>query len=286
MAEQTPDRPAWGAWLKTIAGFVAPTTLLTGLLLFFGSGYTDAFYEYFGIDAATLSFSTQDFLLRSARPLYMPVGVTLAIGLIGAVGYISISAMGNSRPALPRYLRGVSLALIVCGIALFIVGLLAGLNVWSAEALAIPLLLGGGLVLVVYGRTLRFKSTGHRYPGEVPALAIVAAMISLCSFWAVQVYAQESGRYDAEYLTRHLWLRPEIVVDMAERLYLAPGHAQETALPEGGAAQHFKFRYTGLRLLAQSGNRMFVIPKGWTPARGTVMILPADTSVRVAFRPG
>lgn len=286
MEEQDSAHPQWGAWLKTIAGFVAPTTLLTGLLLFFGFAYTDSFYEYFAIDPATLGFSTQDYLLRSARPLYMPLGATLAVGLVGALGYSWISTVDTSRTGALRNLGRGSLVLIVCGTMLFVLGMLGGFQVWPAGPLDTPLLLGGGLVLVVYGRVLHLKSTGHPFPGEMKALFIIAALISLCCFWAVQAYAQSSGQHDARNLARHLWLRPAVVVDTPERLYFGSAPVRETALPPAGSAQKYKYRYRDLRLLAQSENRMFLIPDGWTPTRGAVMLVPADGTVRIAFRPG
>ncbi|MEW2030679.1 hypothetical protein AB0901_09195 [Streptomyces roseifaciens] len=288
MEEQRTSRPPWGAWLKTIAGFVAPTTILTGLLLYFGFAYTDALYEYFGIDAATLGFSTQDYLLRSAGALYMPVGITLATGLLGALGYLCVTSLIRSRPALAPLLTRVSMALTAAGFLLFVLGMLGGFAVWRAGALDTPLLLGGGLVLVLYGRVLQIKCASRAYPyaREATALVLIAALIALSSFWAVNAYAQQHGRSDARYLARNLWLRPEIVVDTAERLYFRHTNVQEAALPDGGPKQRFKFRYHGLRLLAQSNSRMFVIPDGWSTRQGSVMILPADDSVRVAFRPG
>ncbi|WHM38132.1 hypothetical protein [Streptomyces sp. BPTC-684] len=287
MEEQpTPTRPPWGAWLKAVAGFVAPTTLLTGLLLFFGFAYTDSLYEYFGIDPATLGLSTQDYLLRSAGALYMPVGVMLAAGLVGALGFAWVSSLGDSRPGPVRRMGQVSVVLIACGAALFVLGMLGGFQVWLAGPLDTPLLLVGGLLLVVYGRALHLKTTGHSFPGELKALAIVAALIALSSFWAVQAYAQTHGYDDGRYLARHLRLRPAVVVDTPERLYFGAARVQETSLPEAGPTQKYRYRYRGLRLLAQSGNRMFLIPDGWTRTRGAVIMIPADGSVRVAFRPG
>ncbi|MDJ0340099.1 hypothetical protein QMK19_06120 [Streptomyces sp. H10-C2] len=262
--------------------------MLTSLLLYFGFAYTDALYEHFGIDAATLGFSTQDYMLRSAGALYMPLGTTLGVGLTGVLGYYCVSSLGRSRPRLTPYLSWGCLALTGCGIALFTLGMLGGFQVWPAGALDTPLLLGGGLLLVVYGQILHVKANGRDYPvaREVAALAIVAALISLSSFWAVNAYAQEHGRSDARYLADNLWLRPEIVVDTAERLYFQHADVKETSLPEGGPGQRFRFRYQGLRLLAQSNNRMFVIPEGWRADQGSVLIIPTDANVRVAFRPG
>ncbi|WP_371653365.1 MULTISPECIES: hypothetical protein [unclassified Streptomyces] len=287
MEEQpTPARPPWGNWLKAVAGFVAPTTLLTGLLLYFGFAYTSSFYGYFGIDLATLGLSTQDLLLRSAASLYMPLAVALAAGLAGALGLAWVSSVGDARPGLVRHLGQAGVGLAVCGGALFVLGLLGGLQVWPAGPLDTPLLFGGGLLLVVYGRTLHLKTTGHPFPGELKALVIMAALIALSCFWAVQAYAQTHGRDDGRELARNLWHRPTVVVDTAEQLYFGAAPVKESALPAGGPAQKYKYRYRGVRLLAQSGNRMFLIPDGWTRTRGFVIMVPADGAVRIAFRPG
>ncbi|MFF1479875.1 hypothetical protein ACFVYD_20380 [Streptomyces sp. NPDC058301] len=283
--EPTPARPPWGSWLKAVAGFVAPTTLLTGLLLYFGYAYSSSFYGYFGIDLATLGLSTQDLLLHSAAGLYMPLAVALAAGLVGAVGLAWISSLGDARPGLVRRLGHVGVGLVVCGGALFVLGMLGGFQVWPAGPLDTPLLFGGGLLLVVYGRTVHLKTTGHPVPGELKALVIVVALVALGCFWAVQAYAQTHGRDDGRELAGHLWHRPTVVVDTAERLYFGAVPVKETSLPAGDPAQKFKYRYRGLRLLAQSGNRMFLIPDGWSRTRGIVMLVPADGSVRVAFRP-
>ncbi|MFE2562046.1 hypothetical protein ACFXGT_39785 [Streptomyces sp. NPDC059352] len=47
---------------------------------------------------------------------------------------------------------------------MFVLGVLGGFAVWRAGAMDTPLLIGGGLVLVVFGRALSFKLTGADYP--------------------------------------------------------------------------------------------------------------------------
>ncbi|GAA0627285.1 hypothetical protein [Streptomyces crystallinus] len=285
MEEQpTSARPPWGNWLKAVAGFVAPTTLLTGLLFYFGYAYTSSFYGYFGIDIATLGLSTQELLLRSAAALFMPLAVALTAALVGALGLGWVSSVGDARPGLVRRVGQAGVGLVVCGGALFVLGLLGGLQVWPAGPLDTPLLCGGGLLLVVYGRTLHLKTTGHPFPGELKTLALVVALIAVSCFWAVKAYANALGRDDGRELARNLWHRPTLVVDTAEQLYFGAAPVQETSLPADGPGQKYKYRYRGVRLLAQSGNRMFLIPDGWTRTRGFVVMVPADGTVRVAFR--
>ncbi|MCZ4099373.1 hypothetical protein C8250_001905 [Streptomyces sp. So13.3] len=204
------------------------------------------------------------------------------------LAYYLVASLGRSDAPTPPYVRWASLAVIACGLLLFLVGLLCGFDVLYAGSLGTPLFLGGGLVVLMYGRLLLVKISGGRYPvlREKAALAIVAALIVLSSFWTVNIYAQDHGKSDAAYLTDRLWLRPQVVLDTTERLYFQYPGVQETVLPEGTPQQHFRFRYRGLRLLAQSGDRMFIIPQSWTVDRGNVLIIPLDANVRVSFRPG
>jgi hypothetical protein len=44
-----------------------------------------------------------------------------------------------------------------------------------------------------------------------------------------------------------------------------------------------RYRTTGLRFLVRSGGRMFLLHDGWTPQRGTVIVLPDNEQVRWQF---
>ncbi|GGY21221.1 hypothetical protein [Streptomyces tanashiensis] len=291
MAEGEPEddgsgkRP-WADWIVTLTTLIAPTTFIGALLLYFGVAYTDALYEHFGIDAATLGFSTQDYALRSASALYMPAGTALTVALAGVLIYYAARALGSRNTRLPAGRRLSPYALSVCGLVLFALGLLGGLEVWDAGAMDTPLLLGGGLVLIVYGRVLALRLAGTPYPvaRERIALALVAALVGLCSFWAVHAYAKQHGDDDARYLARNLWLRPAVTVDTAERFYFPPRQVRETVLPVAGPPQRFRYRYEGLRLLAEANGRMFLIPDNWAEKGGNVLVVPANNAVRVAFR--
>src|SRR5205814_9746584 len=68
--------------LQLISLVVAPTTLLTALLYYFGWLSTNRFSRYFGIDPSTIGFSTQDYLLRAIAPAFGPLIVLAASGLL------------------------------------------------------------------------------------------------------------------------------------------------------------------------------------------------------------
>ncbi|MFI1655405.1 hypothetical protein ACH4ZU_10925 [Streptomyces sp. NPDC020472] len=288
MAEADSDSGtrSWGNWVTTFATLAAPTTFIGALLLYFGFAYTDALYAYFGVDAATLGFSTQEYALRSAGALYVPAGAALTVALAGVLVYYAARTLGDRGAPPPPWGRPVAYAVSACGLVMFALGVLGGFAVWGAGAMDTPLLIGGGLVLVVFGRALSFKLGGADYPvaRERLALALVAALVGLSCFWAVHAYAKQHGTDDARYLARRLWLRPAVTVDTAERLYFPPRQVRETPLPVAGAPQRFRYRYEGLRLLAEVNGRMFLIPEDWARTGGGVLVVPTDGAVRVAFR--
>ena len=214
--------------------------------------------------------------------------MVLCIALVGVLAAYLVSAASRTGPATARRVRRGCLALMLLALPVFVLGVLAGCRVLDAGPMGTPLLLGGALLLFVYARVLSVKSTGARYPfaRERAAVAVLAALIALCSFWAVGAYAHHKGRTDARMLAGNLTLRPAVVVDTTERLYLQWPGVDERALPGADTGQRFRYRYRGLRLLAQSANRMFLIPDRWTWNDGNVLILPMDANTRVAFHPG
>ena len=249
--------------IKLIAGVVAPTTLLTALLYYFGFVATDSFYEYFGVDAATLQFASPDYLMRSVGALYVPIAAILFLGLTLVWAYPMISGFldrHESRADVRWALRAV-LVVGVLAIAYSLVAILWP-DTLPNSALGTPLLLAFGLSLVCYLRLIRRMRRAAGDPAgpmrmtrrDVAALGLVLALMVVTGFWAANSYAQSYGRGQAIELSQNLARRPAVVLDTREQLFLTslPG-VQVTTLPVASPDQTFHFRYTGLRLLAQSG---------------------------------
>ncbi|MFF2542777.1 hypothetical protein ACFVUY_09440 [Kitasatospora sp. NPDC058063] len=235
-----------------------------------------------------IGFATQDVLLRSSPALYVPAGVALCGALVGALGYHVATRAAEGGTVGARTVRRACSAVAVLVVPLLLLGFLAGFEVFDAGPMGTPLLIGGGLLLAVLARLLYVRGTGAPYPltGERAALGISVAIAVLCAFWAVGGYAQQKGTADAEQLARHLYRRPAVVLDTPERLHLGWSGVRETALPGVEPGERFRYRYEGLRLLAHSGGRMFLIPHTWTWETGNGLIVPFDETVRVAFHPG
>ncbi|RKT19338.1 hypothetical protein BX285_3794 [Streptomyces sp. 1114.5] len=286
--EERPAASPWSGWIATLTGWIAPTTFVTAMLFFFGYAYTNSLYSYFGIDAATIGFSTQELLLRSSSALYLPAGVVLSGVLVAALAIPLVSGRARRSAGSSRVLRRVCLALVLPVAALLVLGLLAGIEAIDAGPMGTPVLIGGALLLALLARLLNVRGTGAAFPaaGERAALGVTVAIIALCAYWAVGSYAQEKGEADAEQLSHNLHLRPAVVLDTSERLSLGWSGVRETPLPAAEAGAHFRYRYEGLRLLAQAGGRMFLIPRQWTWETGNVLVLPVGADVRVAFHAG
>src|SRR3954447_26827251 len=71
----------WPAAISSISSVVAPVTLLTALLFYFGYASSRAQYDYFGIDVDTIGLSTQDYVMRSPPPLLTPLLTLVLLGV-------------------------------------------------------------------------------------------------------------------------------------------------------------------------------------------------------------
>src|SRR5215471_16050550 len=88
---QTPDPPGRSAehtsalppqLAKILGGVVAPTTLLTALLYYFGWSHAYWFCNYFGVNSTVLGFTTTDYLMRSVDALFVPMTVAASGALL------------------------------------------------------------------------------------------------------------------------------------------------------------------------------------------------------------
>jgi hypothetical protein len=101
----------------------------------------------------------------------------------------------------------------------------------------------------------------------------------------VSNYAGVVGRGYALELARTVPARPRATVFSATPLGIqAPGvHEQQLTVDPAAGKEAVRYRTTGLRFLVRSGGRMFLVHDGWTPQRGTVIVLPDNDQVRWQF---
>src|SRR5512142_491364 len=56
---------------KVFGGIIAPTTLLTGLLFYFGRSRSAGYYRYFHVNSTVLDLTTNDYLFSGIDGLFV-----------------------------------------------------------------------------------------------------------------------------------------------------------------------------------------------------------------------
>jgi CDP-diglyceride synthetase len=262
-------------WVNFAAGIVAPVTLLTGLLFYFGYVSARSQYEYFGIDVDTIGLSTQDYVMRSPAPLPAPL---LVIALFAVAGLLLHRAI-HPTVAGVRRATWVAVVVLVLGVAALLASRLIGsLPYYGIVA---PAVIGLAAAALAYLSYLRRKLDPEVGTQRV-LIGLLAVVTVACAFWATATTAQYTGRGLAKSDARHLDRFPVVILDTKEKLALRLPGVEETAL-RAGAGQTFHYRYRGLRLLIVGQNRMFLVPRHWT-ASNTTVVVPLDDSIRVQFQ--
>lgn len=270
--------------LRLVAGVVAPTTVLSALLYYFGYVTTLAQYAYFGVDVDMAGLTTADYLLRSAAAVYVPFGAVFLVSLVAVWAHLAVRRVLDAGHR-ARAVRAGTTAVAALGLLLVGRGVLGVVvpGVSRAEAPGVsPLSLAAGVVLLAYARWLSRRAatrdgrTTATSPWvELVSAGLVAGLVVLSLFWAANSFAAAYGRGRAISLAERLHTRPAVVIDTTERLYLALPGVQETVLPTD-TDQVFRYRYRGLRLLLQSRTGMFLVPDTWQPADGTTLVVPNE----------
>jgi hypothetical protein len=280
--------------LEFVALVAAPTTIVTALAFFFGWTETNARALYFGIDASALGFSTQDYLMRSADALFVPLAALLVLALLVILldTVVTRDAAGGRRHAL----RAAALAAVVVGVVLFTIGVAAVFATlpFSPHYLFPSASSGLGVALLAYGLHLlgRLSPSGHWlrgiFPSSRPGLAVVGTLagllIVLSAFWTASEYAKALGRGRAKDLAAALDSRPRVAVFAPRRLLIAGPGVTEKKLSARDAA--YRYRYAGLRLLVRSDGKYFLLPKDWSTSAGAAIVLPDSAALRFEFRAG
>jgi len=277
-AEASPGNLAriWGV----VGNVIAPATLVSALLFYFGYVSARAQFAYFGVDVDTLGFSTQEFVMRAPQPLLVPTLVLLVVTAAlawgnGAARRRLDAAPGRSARWWLVVLRTVGAVLVVVALALLLGYPLVGW--WPAYPLVTPVLLGLGAGLLARGVTwARGTSRSERTAVVLLVLVVVASV-----FWLTATLAQWSGTGQAKALARDFTMLPAVVVDTAEQIFPGDPAIVETAFPPA-QGQTYRYRYRGFRLLAEGGGRLFLVPERWSPS-GSTFVFGFDEA-RVRFR--
>ncbi len=275
MTEEERASTSWDRWYGIATSFIAPATFISALLFYFGYVSSRAQFAYFGVDVDVLGFDTREYVMRSPQALLVPALVLLVAGA-ATVALLAGVRTGRVGPRATRRLALVGG--VLGGVGLLLVFLYAWVGDWLWYPLVTPLVItvGVGLVAVV-GRQ-------RGLPSGVVVFLVLVAVVS--TFWATATLAQWTGRGIARTTARNLDDLPAVVLDTTESLYLKDGVTDERTLPDKGPVpegQKYRFRYYGLRLLVQSGDRMFLVPDPWTASGSTLVFDMSDVRIKYRF---
>ncbi|TQM43062.1 hypothetical protein [Pseudonocardia cypriaca] len=291
---------------KIVGQLVAPTTLVTVLLIYFGWVRTSVIYEVFGISYSTLGLTVDDLLFRSVSTTFTPVALVLLLMVVVRPAHILTVRLLRTNSFTERL---VPLLVSIGGALATAIGLLGFTRVvqYSVEWPLVPIGLGLGLLLLSYGAALRGTTRsevaaepasrsgaadaevgsagGSRTPvpngHDLLQRVALAAVVLLSAFWALAVFAQLNGISAAEQIARQPRSLPGVVIYASNRLHLSGPGILESPLHSDAEAT-YRFRYDGYRLLLRSNEKYFLLPLRWRPGARAV-VLADDASLRVEF---
>jgi len=281
-------------YLSLGASVVAPITIISALLFYFGYVSSRAQYKYFGVDVDTIGLSTQDYVMRSPQPLLVPLLVLVMIAVALVALHLWVTAwLGRARPERARIVthRALYIGLVILAAGITLIILYPVLADWPYYNLVTPIIVAVGAGVVAY--SWRLVSRLPPQPDALPSpagspalrrmgLVLLCVLVAATLFWSTATIAQWSGRGLARQDARHLDDLPRVILDTKERLYITDPFIKETALPPS-EGQTFHYRYRNLRLLIQGKDRMFLVPDAWSASDST-LVVPLDDSVRVRFQ--
>src|SRR3954466_9665948 len=186
---------------KVFGGIIAPTSLLTGLLFYFGRSRAAGYYRYFHVNSTVLDLSTNDYLFSGVDGLFVPVAVAALLALVLLwLNRLLLTRVppGARRRAVTILVPGAGLTGVVL-VGLAFADLLTEGRVFGVNSATGGLCLAIGVIMMVYAvRLVRLsppRSTGPRSTGPprpptgLAEWGAAFLLVSIGLFWAAQAYA-------------------------------------------------------------------------------------------------
>ncbi|KAB1984646.1 hypothetical protein F8144_28250 [Streptomyces triticiradicis] len=274
----TPDEE--GRYPELVNSIVGAASFVGALLLYAGYIYTNAYFGYFHLDTFAVGFDTFELIVRSLRLATLPALGSLTLALL-VPGLLRIVARLSLPDRYGRWLRRVGVAAARCYLAFVgfgVILMLAWRWIQPVNWLA-PLLVAIGLLL---GRTQAAAPAGgsHSSTWERSMSLLVAGLFLI---WMVALVAGQLGRQDARHDADQLVRRVSVVVLSTDRLSISsPGLVVEDL----GRGVHYRYRYSGLRLLVERDHRYYLLSLGWHKNTDPTIVIEDDDSTRIELRPG
>ncbi|MFE0470016.1 hypothetical protein ACFW2V_00180 [Streptomyces sp. NPDC058947] len=248
-------------------------------MLYAGFIHGSAYFGYFHLELFTIGLDPLELVLRSLRLATLPALAVLAVIVMTPRFPELLVTLRVPSPVIDRLVASYRFA----GRAhmLFVALGIAAMAAWryiQPWGWLCPVLIATGLLLGELGPSRpRASSSWGR--------TVVLTAAALFVVWAIALAATSLGRLDAQRDAERSVLRVEVVVLSTERLSMAPGPAAPRA-EDLGAGNHYRYRYSRLRLLVARDQRYYLLPVGWRHERDPTYVIQDDDSIRIELRPG
>lgn len=279
--------------LKILGSVVAPTSLLTALMFYFGLMFAIGYFGHFGVNWTVLDLPVQDYLILSASSSIVPlIYVTGAMLLALWLYQLPLETLSVQTRRIMR--RTLMPTVAISGLILVSLSMV---DVWHPVfPISFPLetrglSLSGGILLVAYAARLRRMLTTQRRTDHLPRHMPVGMLVvkwgavfilmSVGLFWAAASYAVNAGQTEARGLEADLRCEADVILYSEKSLSVDVPGVREV-INQSAEAAH-RVRYDGLKLVPQSGNQYLFLPAGWTYPSGVAILLPRSESLRLEF---
>ncbi|WP_345610447.1 hypothetical protein [Pseudonocardia adelaidensis] len=269
--------------LEVVGLFLAPATMVTAVLYWFGFELTVGRVGWFGLTTGVLGFSTTDYLIRGTEAGVVPLVVLFFAVLVGVAAHGGLARLAARRYDTRWCRPALAITLVVGGLlsAAGFAGAFIPLSFPADGYLTPPALLATAPLFTVHVGHLLLGDVDRRYFRAAAIAAIGLAVLGV--FWATSLYAEALGRGRGQQLANDLGSLPAVTVYSERSLALHTVPSKPLAASESG---RYTRQYSGLRLLLFSGGKYFLLPDTWTQDGGTVVILADTAELRVEIGPG
>ncbi|MEU6897871.1 hypothetical protein [Streptomyces virginiae] len=289
------------AFLEKVAYIAAPGTIVLGLLYYFGTTYTQAYYATFGVPTADLQLSVEAYLVRSPSAIFFPLWLLLFCGLavllvLGCAGrLLGRPEQRARRAAVTGWLLATGLLLVLAGFPVFF---------WEDR---LPRLPEGWLrqfvpcLTVALGATLAFAAVqlrlsspdgrdgaapGHRTADRLwlAAGALLLGVLTMSLFFGMARYVAAAGRVEAmkDAAGGYVSSPRAVVYSRVPVTHHAPGILFDDL---GGARGPYRYQYRGFRVLAKTPARLYLVSHVPGQKYRTLVVLPDDNTIRIEISP-
>lgn len=275
--------------IQVLGALLAPPAAAVGLVLYLATRRQEALLLHFGVHPSLLDYTVQEYLLRSADVLAVALLPAISLALAAVAVHSWVQRLPTTGLAVIM-LRGGSAILQSVGLVVFAIAMVSFLGIRPLlPAHLIPPGITVGVALGAYGGVVkrRLRSSEQREQVWIPwARGILySGLLFIGVFLTTEEVAERLGRGRAELLSESLnQQRPGVVLYSDRRLFISGPGVNEFPLnpSESGG---YVYRYDGLRFLVRSGDRLVLLPSGWTVNDGRAHFVRDDDGIRVELSP-